>query len=36
MHITKLKADNSKITSGPYLEPELGLIRDKHTLVTSQ
>lgn len=35
MHIAKLWTDNVKITSGPHLEPEQSLIRDKHTLVTS-
>ena len=35
MAITKVKTDNLKITSRPYLEPELRLIRDKHTLATS-
>lgn len=35
MHITKLKTDNLEITSSPYLEPELLLIRDKHTSATS-
>lgn len=29
--ITKLKTDNLKITSSPYLEPELSLIPDIHT-----
>lgn len=36
MHIAKLKADNLKITSSPYLEPGLSLLCDKHTSVTSQ
>lgn len=35
MPITKVKTDNLKITSSPYLEPELRLICDKHTLATS-
>lgn len=35
MHITQLWTDNLKITSSSHPKPELSLIRDKHTLVTS-